>query len=82
MPEEAGKKKVLEREGVERLMQLVKQGDVAAGTPDGVTLSKNERNELYLLDGSVTVAKLAPEVWAKVEEVMDSGFGEVLNGSY
>ncbi len=35
-----------------------------------------------IADGSITVAKLAPEVREWIEGIIDAGFGEVLNGEY
>lgn len=35
-----------------------------------------------IADANVTAVKLADDVWTKVNEIMDTGFGEILNGTY
>lgn len=53
---------------------------------DGVTIVINENDQLSVASsedgGGITADMLAPDVWERVEEIMDEGFGEILYGSY
>lgn len=47
-----------------------------------VKLADNSVETAKIADANVTAVKLADDVWTKVNEIMDNGFAEVLNGSY
>ncbi len=53
---------------------------------DGTTIVLNDQGQISLAaagtDGKITASMLADDVWTRVAEIMDTGFGEVLNGSY
>lgn len=72
---------------VRAFWQWMRAGNVpgAALSPGTVTteaMAEGAISATVIEDGSIGVAKLAPEVWERVEEIMDEGFGEILNGEY
>lgn len=54
---------------------------------DGVTIVINENDQLSIGGGDegigvITASMLAPDVWERVNDIMDEGFGDILDGSY
>lgn len=50
---------------------------------DGTSIVLNEQNQISLGGtGKITADMMDDSVWERVNEIMDEGFGEVLNGEY
>ncbi len=47
-----------------------------------VKIADNSVETAKIADANVTAAKLADDVWTQVNDIMNNGFAEVLNGSY
>ncbi len=55
---------------------------ITPGTMPSSSMADNSVQGAVVADGSIMAAKLAPDVWDKVNQIMDEGFGEILNGEY